>query len=243
MIDTHLRVQQQISERIPHKLVDSAESSDGFVAGLDAVLVERLIMDEGDQPELVNQTPEEAKIEADQILENAKKEAEQYKSQLYEEAKKKGYEEGFNKGKQESLKQKADYESKMGLLQKEYEKMVDQLEPQFVDIMASLIEKITGVLVEDKEDVILYLVRKALLNSDKSMDYSIKVSNDDYEYLYSRKNDLLNVFSQEVNLNIMEDGNLSKNQCLIETEDRVINCSLDVQLSNLITDLKLLGKV
>jgi flagellar assembly protein FliH len=63
------------------------------------------------------------------------------------------------------------------------------------------------------------------------------------EYLISRKNDLLNVLPTDATLRIVEEINLTKNQCLIETDQRVIDCSLDVQLNNLITDLKLLGGI
>ena len=33
---------------------------------------------------------------------------------------------------------------------------------------------------------------------------------------------------------------LEKNQCIIDTENQIVDCSVDVQLDNLINDLKLL---
>ena len=54
--------------------------------------------------------------------------------------------------------------------------MIRDLEPKMVNLIAALIEKITGILVEDKEEVILYLVEKALRNMDRCDEYLIKVS-------------------------------------------------------------------
>jgi flagellar assembly protein FliH len=87
------------------------------------------------------------------------------------------------------------------------------------------------------------MVNRALNNLDKSNEYTIRVSKEDYDYLTERKGVLLNAIGREVNLVINEDPELTKNQCLIETDTRVIDCSLDVQLNNLITDLKLLCEV
>ena len=120
--------------------------------------------------------------------------------------------------------------------------MAASLEPQMAEVIASLVEKITGILIEDNE-VILYLVDKALKNMDKSEEYTLKVSKEDYKYISMHRELLLAAIGREVLLYIVEDANLEKNQCLIETELKVINCSLDVQLSNLITDLKLIAGI
>ena len=38
---------------------------------------------------------------------------------------------------------------------------------------------------------------------------------------------------EQTEFDILEDASLSANQCIIETEDKMIDCSLDVQLQNL----------
>ena len=42
---------------------------------------------------------------------------------------------------------------------------------------------------------------------------------------------------------IVIDSKLEKSQCFIETDTSVIECSLDVQLENLITDLRFLAGI
>ena len=240
-IDTHLKAEKELEIK-RSKVFKTIVSQDQFVEGLKAFVVDEL----PSQVEMTEKTSavlEEANNEAKNILENAKLEAEKIKKDIMVSAQKKGYDNGMLMVKHEAIKLKADYEEKEQILQKQYEELTLSMEPQMAVIIASLVEKITGILVEDKEEVILYLVNKALKNMDKSNEYTIKVSREDYEYIAMRKNILLSAIGREVSLYIDEDLNLKKNQCRIETELRVIDCSLDIQLNNLITDLKLIGGI
>ena len=241
-IDTHLRIDKQIEKKKVIAKQELPAPSEGFVEGLKVVVVETLSSEEETKEKALNIT-EDAKKEAKKILEQAKKEAEQLKADTLAEAQKKGYEEGILQVSKEAQKLKAELDEKSKTLQKEYEAMAGSLEPQMVQIIAALVMKITGIVVEDKEEIILYLVNKALKNMDKSDEYTIRVSKEDFEYISMRKNLLLGAIGRDVPLYINEDSSLKKNQCLIETEFTVINCSLDVQLNNLMTDLKLIGGI
>lgn len=240
-IDTHLRIEKEIEIR-RNQIIEETQTQNQFIEGIKAVVIESVPSREeiaGKSSKLL----EEAKAEAKSILDKAKKEAERLKSEAQTAGQKKGYDDGMLQGKKEIKKLKADYEEKVQGLQDEYDQMALSLEPQMVDIIASLVEKISGILVEDREEVILYLVDKALKNMDKSNEYTLRVSKDNFEYISMRKNLLLGAIGREVPLFIIEDANLKKNQCLIETDARVINCSLDIQLNNLIMDLKLIGGI
>lgn len=242
-IDTHLRKDSEIQLRRKQSIPEPMPSGE-FVEGLKAVKVEQIPAEnEENLLEKSKEIIENAQNEAKLILEEAKREAQQVREQILSDAQSQGYEQGVSEGQQEMLRMKAEYEAMTAKLQKDYERLEKELEPKFVHIISSLIEKITGVIVEDKEEIIYYLVDKALMNMDKCNEYAIRVSSEDYEYLNSRKSDLLNAIHRDVKLNIVEDTALSKNQCLIETDLRMIDCSLDVQLNNLITDLKLLGGI
>lgn len=240
-IDTHLKFAQEI-EVPKNRAVITPESNEGFIEGLNAVVVEEIPTNE-ELNQKTSKIVEDAKKEAKGILDQAKKDADKIKNDAFQAAQKKGYEEGMLQARKEAQKLKAEYEENLHNLQKEYGDKMLSLEPQMAEIMASLIEKITGILVEDKEEVILYLINRAITNMDKSKEYTIRVSKEDYEYISMRKDMIQNAVGRKVDLFIIEDSTLEKNQCLIETETRMINCSLDVQLSNLITDIKLIGGV
>ncbi len=241
-IDTHTRIDRELEDRRKKAVAISLAPTDGeFVEGIQA-----MVIDPGPTKEELTKRAtellEDAKSEANHILENARKEAERMKQEAYQEGQKKGYGDGMLQSQKEMKQIKSDYEEKARHLKQEYENMAASLEPQMAEIIASLVEKITGILIEDNE-VILYLVDKALKNMDKSEEYTIKVSKEDYEYISMHRELLLAAIGREVLLYIVEDANLEKNQCLIETELKVINCSLDIQLSNLITDLKLIAGI
>lgn len=218
------------------------EPQEGFVEGLKAVVVEAVPPPE-ETNEKASKIIEKANQEAKTIIEQAKKEAEQLKNDTITAAKKKGYEEGLQQSKNETQKLKAEYEDKAQKIKRQYEEMALSMEPQMAQIITLLVEKITGILVQDKEEVILYLIHKAIKNMDRSNEYTIRVSKEDYEYVSERKNILSSALGAEANIYITEDASLTKNQCLIETDLKVINCSLDIQLNNLIADLRLIGGI
>lgn len=248
-IDTHLRLDKALEEKRTKLLKPVLQAynkpeagSDGFVEGLTALVIDQPPSTE-ELSEQSSKVLEEAKAEAKSILEKAKKEAEQMKNEAYATAQKKGYDDGILQSKKELSKYKAEYDEKTKNLQLEYENMVRAFEPQMADVMATLIEKITGIMASEKQEVILYLIERAFQNFDRSEEYTIRVSREDYEFVSERKNHLLGAIGREVPLYIQEDASLQKNQCLIETEQKVINCSLDIQLNNLISDLKLISGI
>lgn len=240
-IDTHLRIDKEIAQKKKVMITTEIESRE-FSQGINAIVLEKIPSRE-EQIEKSAKLIEDAKKEAKNILEQAKQEAEKIKNEAFAAAQKKGYEQGISQSNRQNQKIAAEFEENAKKLQKEFDTSMIEFEPKMVNIIVSLIEKITGILVEDKEDVILYIVGRALKNMDKSDEYTIKVAKENYEYISERRNILLNAIGREATLYITEAPGLLKNQCIIETNLRIINCSLDVQLNNLITDLKLLGGV
>jgi flagellar assembly protein FliH len=238
MIDS----QQKQNKKIPRQLTavatsDQADAS--FVEGIDASLVEKL--SPHDEMKKSDEIVENAKTQAQHILEQAKAEAEANKEEVYAAARKQGYEDGRKHSDQEAVKQNAAYEDKVLALEKKYDNMAAEMEPEIAELIASLVEKITGIVVDDQKEVIRYLVERALKKYDKSNEYTIRVSPGEYGYLLTQQEYLHDFVGREVILHVEEDSLLHANQCIIETDLRVINCSLDEQLKNLTTDLKLLG--
>lgn len=221
-------------------MLSETQTDEGFEEGLKAAVVDPVASDE-EQRKRAESIIENANKEAAGIIEEAKNEARKLKEDTIESAKKQGYEEGLRKGNLETEKIKKDLLEQQRLQKEEYQRLLEGVEGQVAELIASLITKLTGILVEDKTDIILYLVEKALTENDRSDDYTIRVSRDDFDVLSSKKEYIEGIVGREIQIAI--DGQLGKNQCLIETESRVINCSLDVQLNNLIKDLKLLSSI
>ncbi len=239
-IDSHLKRESDINEKRSHRIAPPAkEVFDGFVEGIQAVVVDPIPTGE-ELTEKAGRLLEDARREAKAILDQARHEAEQLKAETLAAARKQGYEEGQQRSLKELQRKTAELEQLKLQQQEEYQALLSELEPKTAELIAELITRITGILLEEHKDVILYLVERAFLELDKASSYTIRVSKEDYELLAGKKDYLAGLMEREISLSIQEDSNLKKNQCLIETELKVIDCSLDVQLTNLISDLKLL---
>lgn len=182
----------------------------------------------------------EAREECDRIIAEAREDLEKEKEAMYYEAKEQGYQDGLAAGQNECEALKQELTEKLSSIDKEFEKKVDELEPAFVDLLINLIQKITGILVEDRRDLILHIIRQSILDMENSNDYVIHVSKDDFDFVNSKKQELLFELKGN-NIEVVEDPVLQRAQCTIETDTRIFDCSLDVQLKNLIADIRLLS--
>ena len=238
--------------------------ADGFINGLHADVVEELISDDdtadaltddaamGEQQaaaslEIANAEAEriieEARLQAEQIIADANKNADA----AFEEAKQNGYYEGNEKAQEEmNIKQaqlEVEFDNKRKELEQEYNNLKESIEPELVEVITDVFRKVTGVVAEDNQEIILHLINDVMHNADGSRDYVIKVSPDDYEFLVNNQGKIYCAMSREVNIDIVEDATLERNQCMIETNTGIFNCSLDIELNNLIKNIKLLSCV
>ena len=238
--------------------------ADGFINGLHADVVEELISDDGTADALTEDAAmgeqqaaaslENANAEAERIIEEARLQAEQIIADAnknadaaFEEAKQNGYYEGNEKAQEEmNIKQaqlEAEFDNKRKELEQEYNNLKESIEPELVEVITDVFRKVTGVVAEDNQEIILHLINDVMHNADGSRDYVIKVSPDDYKFLVNNQGKIYCAMSKEVNIDIVEDATLERNQCMIETNTGIFNCSLDIELNNLIKNIKLLSCV
>ena len=213
---------------------------EGFEEGLKAVVVDPIVNDE-ENIHKAGAIIDNAKNEAAAILEAAKEEATRLEHEVMERAKKQGYEDGIRNASNEILQIKDNLLKQKETQKEEYREILAGIEGQVVELVISMITKLTGIFVEDKTDIIVYLVEKALTNDDSAENYTIIVSREDFDIISSKQKYIEGIIDREIRISV--DPQLGKNQCLIEMENKVIDCSLDVQLNKLITDLKLLSSV
>ena len=104
-----------------------------------------------------------------------------------ENAEKQGYEEGLRRGEQEIQQLKSSLIEQKELQKQEYQEIIEGIQGQVTELIISLITKLTGIFVEDKADIILYLVEKALADDDSKDSYTLRVSSDDKDIIFSKK--------------------------------------------------------
>lgn len=224
----------------------SIPDPDGFVRGIDAARVEKLISDEEEQQDDNNAgILEDARKQAEDILEDAKKQAED----ILKDAKENGYKEGYEKGTIESkqksddlqTKLEADYKSMSEKLQNEYGEKYQVMESELVDTLMEVFSKVTLTIAEDKKDLVLLLIQRTLKDADANKDFLIRVSDVDYGFVMNSIDKLYDCVSLDSKIEVVRDNTLKKNQCIIETDAGAFDCSLDIQLEGLISEIKLLS--
>ncbi len=248
------------------------DSFDGFVGGLDAEMVEALTADsdeelptviKAERPEEVQETKTSAdalaivSAQAQEVLEAARREAENLKSQAmieaqqeleamknraYEEGKAQGYDDGYGEAVAQVEEQKNQLAQERKRLEAEYQDLVEELEPRFVEALTDIYEKVFRVDLKKEQNIIMHLISSTMHKIEGSNTYLIHVSKEDYPYVSMKKNEVLvTSVSTNASVEIVEDMTLGANDCIIETDGGVFDCGLGTQLEELSQKLRLLS--
>ena len=257
-----------ISERLV-KIRESMNKSNvgsdgsGFTLGLKAERVEVLIDDNEEEQEYseediaeinekasdvlddaykrAEQIIADAKSEADRILSDSKKKS----ADMLEQAKEDGMSQALELARLQTeeleMNLTKEYEEKCRKLDAEYDERIKRMEPELVDILLKIFSEVTGVLAKDKKDMILTLVDTVMSGTDVSKNYIIKTSREDAQFLRDNKERIHGTVGRDINVEIVEDPTLKRNQCLIDTDIGIFDCSLDIQLEKLIDAIKIIA--
>lgn len=218
---------------------ESVEEDDNIPAHTESVVKKEIIIAEA-QAE-ADQIVARAQEDANSIIEKAMAEAEQIRAQASEN----GYNDGFAKGSEDSkasLDQAlAELEQQKNQIISEYRKKEEEMEPALVDKILQIFADITNAVSVDKRDMILTLVNNVMAGVEVSRDFIIKVSPEDAQFLKENREKIIGAVRKDIHIEIVADSTMKKNQCYIDTDTGVYDCSLDIQLENLINDIRILS--
>lgn len=184
---------------------------------------------------------EEANEQKKRIFSQAIKEAKLKEKSLREEAIKNGYNEGYERANKEFEDKLIELEEEKNRLQAEYDEKVKNLEPKLASYVIDCVERLTGIVAGEYETVIYNIIVSAINNSDATKTFIIHVAKSQYDYVSSRENYIKEMVGDHINIEILADTLLSVNECKIETDNCVIDASLDTKLSTLVNSIKLLS--
>ena len=185
---------------------------------------------------------QQAQEQAEMIVNNAHQQAEELKQQAMEQGRQQGYDAGYQEGIQaaEAIKQEAVQQKEE--LEKQYQQIVDELEPEMVDVLTQIYEHVFGVDLRKDKSIILHLLKSTLSRIEPGKDLIVHISSDDYDDVLEEKEAIeACVSSPSTSIEIIEDPLLKENECMIESDSGVFDCSLGVELSELTRKLKLLS--
>lgn len=196
---------------------------------------------------------EEASRQADEIIAGAQAQAETITSMAHEEAESvrkaaeqagrdAGYEAGLQEGIVQIEQERADLEARGAQMEKDFQQLVDSLEPEMVDVLTQIYEHIFNVDLRENKNIILHLLQTTLARMEGGSNIIIHISSDDYDMVLDEKPRLEETLTNPgTTLEFIEDPLLSTNECILETDGGVFDCSLGVELSELERKLKLLS--
>lgn len=206
-----------------------------------------------DNQELLNEAMDMAKElrddavnRANKIIEDANNEAEVIKENAYKEA----YNKGLEEGSMEAMKRADTYMENMQkeqelLLQKNQEVLeanIEDAQEKMIGLCCALIEKMTGVLVDEYRPVMLHMINNALNESDNGKNLIIRVGEENYTYLCDNFDRISGAANPSINIELYSDSKLDRRQCMIESENGIIDLSMDIQVRKLITAIKMLSE-
>ena len=207
--------------------------------------------------EVIEEVPEvdpveQATEEAERILADAKAQAQAVLNQAYldaknlrEDAKVQGFAEA-NITMQKELKEKretleAEYSARRRDLEQEYTSKRDHMEADLVDVILDVFNKVFHIQFDNKKHILMHLINDAILNIEGDRNFRIKVADSNVLFLENHREDILERVGHGIELEFIADSTMDGNDCLIETDSGVFDCSLGTQLENLIKDIRSLS--
>ncbi len=237
-------------EEYPEEITD-----EDFVPGIDMEQLSQLTEDQGmlgsfPDPQFdmeamqaeIDLKLQQAQEQADAIIQDAQQQANSIISQAQEEGHRQGYEAGYQEGVAAAESLKAEIEQQRGDLEAEYQQIVDGIEPEMVDVLTQIYEHVLGIELRDDKGIILHLLKSTLSRIEPGNNLIVHVSSDDYDDVLDEKDSLdACITSPSTTMEIIEDPLLKENECMIESDSGIFDCSLGVELSELSRKLKLLS--
>lgn len=123
-------------------------------------------------------------------------------------------------------------------MQNSYQEKHKNMERELVDVILDVFNKVFHVQFDGKKEILLHLIDNAIANIEDEKRFRIKVAGDNVSFLEEHKENILDYVGHDIELEIVPDYTLDENACVIETDSGIFDCSLDVQLDNLMKDIR-----
>ena len=150
----------------------------------------------------------ESRAQADAALKNAQEQ---------------GYQAGYEQGLQE-------YQHAIIQVNRQYEDILSQAESQLVKLSVGIAKKIVDEELKVNPEVIIDIVRNALLPMNRKRSITLRVNPKDREILETHRKEFLENMLYGGHIILMSDGDISQGGCVIETEHGSVDARLETQL-------------
>lgn len=246
VIDYNSMVEKKLAELAKQQSAGVKENGFRSLSDVAEVAVEE------DPAEVLQKAKEEAdaivtgaREEAMVLMADTKKRSGEILEKSRQDGQKEGYEAGFLQAKEELETEYQKRREELAQLEEkcrqDYKREMEELEPKLLDVILTVFEKVFHIQFDEKKDILLHLVSDAISGIEGCKSFRIRVSEAQRVFLESRKEEILDRIGHDMSLEIIPDAAFEQNQCIIETDTGIFDCSLDVQLNNLMKDLRSLS--
>lgn len=185
---------------------------------------------------------DDAQAQIDEMRRSAEQEIERARRQAVEEGNRQGYEVGHQQGMAELDDMKQALRIEKMQLEEEYDRMIETLEPRFIDTITEVYSHIFGIELADNRDILVHLIDATLRRVESSKTFIVHVSQEDYPFVNMQKQELTETATAGKGIvEIVEDIALKQGACLIETDGGIFDCGIDTQLQALNNKLRVLS--
>jgi len=192
---------------------------------------------------------EAAQREAEEIVHKAQRQAEEIikvaedkKTEINKAAFSEGYEEGISKafdhGKTEVASVIGRLEKILGETINKRNEIIESSEKQLSNIAIIIARKVVKAITESDQAVILRNVSESLRKVKGRAQVTIRVNISDLELTARHKDDFYRMLDNIENVNVLEDPNIEKGGCIIETDFGDIDARISAQLDEIETAIK-----
>lgn len=271
MIDSNSLIERRIEElealrvarlNAPLGYGNPEDGEEEFVGGLGGEAIDALLAESGERMEggIIKAAPQmevpdleqikaqaqgmidDAQAQIDEMWETARREIDVERRQAMDEGNKQGYNAGYSQGLSEVDGMKRDLMEEKRQLEAEYDSLVDELEPKFIDTLTEIYDHIFGTQLADNRDILVHLIDSTLRRVESSRTFIVHVSAEDYPYVNMQKQALAQgATAGKGVVEIIEDIALRQGACLIETDGGIFDCGVDTQLQELTNKLRVLS--
>ncbi|MEY8303197.1 FliH/SctL family protein [Anaerosalibacter bizertensis] len=179
--------------------------------------------------------------EREAILNIAYREAEnisnKWKDKGYQEGIKSGHTEGYDDGYEEGRRDSNILIDEALEIKEEYikkkENLYREVEEDIIHLVLDISEKVIYDKINEDKEYITSLVLKGIESLNTTENLIVRISKEDYDIVEMSKNKILAKASLVNDLEIKVDSNLSKGDCIIETNKGSVDVSIDYQVNEI----------
>lgn len=193
----------------------------------------------------------DAETQAESIVSRAQMEAANLRSQIEEErqafeiekaeiaeqSRNAGFTQGLEEGRQQGYNEfHEEIQLARGVVEsskRDYRMHVDSSERTILELGLKVASKILGKKLQENEEEFLPVVKRALKEARDNKEVQLHVHPAHYDFLLANKEEITALFPKDIDFYIYPDDDLSKNSCLLESENGRIDASIDSQLEEI----------